>query len=94
MPQANSQGAARLKLKNKVALVVGCSPSINAGIALSLAEAGARLVCADIVPAFGQACAEGAQHEVTGGMTMVIVHRLEGVEIHDSDETPTGVANA
>ena len=38
--------------------MVGCSPSINAGIALELAREGARLACVDIDPEFAKACAD------------------------------------
>jgi NAD(P)-dependent dehydrogenase (short-subunit alcohol dehydrogenase family) len=47
-----------MKLRNKVALVVGCSPNINAGIALALADEGAKLVCADIQREYAEACAK------------------------------------
>jgi NAD(P)-dependent dehydrogenase (short-subunit alcohol dehydrogenase family) len=50
---------ADMKLQNKVAMVVGCSPSINAGIALELAADGAKLVCVDIESEFARACADG-----------------------------------
>src|SRR5690242_21349336 len=45
------------KLDGKVALLAGCSPNINGGIALGLAAEGARLVCADVQPAYAEACA-------------------------------------
>lgn len=47
-----------MKLEGKVALLVGCSPNINAGIALTLAQEGARMVCVDIDRSFAQACAD------------------------------------
>lgn len=46
-----------MKLEGKSALVIGCSPNINAGIALELAKDGADVVCADIVPEYAEACA-------------------------------------
>ena len=45
------------KLDRKVALLAGCSPNINGGIALGLAAEGARLVCADVQAAYAEACA-------------------------------------
>jgi 3-oxoacyl-[acyl-carrier protein] reductase len=51
-----------VKLRDKVAMIVGCSPSINAGIAIALAAEGAKLVCVDIEPEFTQAWAEAVRH--------------------------------
>lgn len=45
------------RLAGKVALITGCSPFINGGIACGLAEAGARVVCVDLREDFVQACA-------------------------------------
>lgn len=47
-----------MKLKGKSALMVGCSPLINGGIALGLAGEGARLVCVDIDLSLAEACAK------------------------------------
>ncbi|HLY66818.1 MAG TPA: SDR family oxidoreductase [Chloroflexota bacterium] len=47
-----------MRLAGKVALMAGCSPNINAGIALGLAEEGAKIVCADLKPDFARRCAE------------------------------------
>jgi NAD(P)-dependent dehydrogenase (short-subunit alcohol dehydrogenase family) len=47
-----------MKLLGRVALVTGCSPNIGAGIAIELANAGAKVVCVDLVPALAQACAD------------------------------------
>ena len=46
-----------MKLHNKVALVTGTSPNIGGGIAESLAEAGAALVCVDALAANAEDCA-------------------------------------
>lgn len=51
-------GSDALKLKDKVVVLAGCSPNINAGIALELAKEGARLVCVDVVASFAEACAK------------------------------------
>lgn len=59
-----------MKLRDKVAVVVGCSPSINAGIAMELASAGARLVCVDIEPAFSQACVEAVKRDGGDGIAV------------------------
>ncbi|MBV8629961.1 MAG: SDR family oxidoreductase [Silvibacterium sp.] len=60
-----------MKLKEKVALVVGCSPSINAGIALELAAEGAKMVCVDIDPTFAKACADAVNKR--GGQAIGVV---------------------
>lgn len=59
-----------MKLRDKVAAIVGCSPSINAGIAMELASEGAKLVCVDIEPEFGKACAEAAKRD--GGEAIAV----------------------
>src|SRR5579862_9799959 len=46
------------KLDNRVALLTGCSPNINGGIAYGLADEGAKLVCVDIQPDYANRCAE------------------------------------
>lgn len=51
------------RLENKVALLVGSGPSINAGIGYELAREGASVVCVDINPEFAAACAEGLRRE-------------------------------
>lgn len=38
-------------------MVIGCSPNINAAIAVGLAGEGARVACVDLTLAFAQACA-------------------------------------
>jgi NAD(P)-dependent dehydrogenase (short-subunit alcohol dehydrogenase family) len=50
-----------LRLAQRTALVVGCSPSINSGIALELAKEGARLVCVDIDTELADACAKAVR---------------------------------
>lgn len=59
-----------MKLAGKVALIAGCSPNINAGIALALAEAGARLVCVDLEPAFAWGCASAVIRQ--GGAAIAV----------------------
>ena len=39
-----------MKLQHKVALITGTSPNICGGIAVGMADAGAKLVCVDIQP--------------------------------------------
>src|SRR5262249_52869788 len=48
---------ARVRLGGKVAIVTGTSPNIGAGIAGGLADEGAKVVCADIVPDNAEQCA-------------------------------------
>jgi NAD(P)-dependent dehydrogenase (short-subunit alcohol dehydrogenase family) len=54
--QASDRGGALLA--GRVALVTGTGPNIGAGIALSLAEAGAAVACLDRVSRHAEACAE------------------------------------
>jgi NAD(P)-dependent dehydrogenase (short-subunit alcohol dehydrogenase family) len=46
------------RLEGRVALLFGASPSINAGIALALADEGALIACVDRNEAHAQACAK------------------------------------
>lgn len=46
-----------MRLSDRVALVTGCSPNINGGIAYGLADEGAKLVCVDIRVDYVEACA-------------------------------------
>ena len=46
-----------MRLKGKTAMMVGCSPNINGGIAVGLAAEGARLVCVDVSLPLAEACA-------------------------------------
>jgi NAD(P)-dependent dehydrogenase (short-subunit alcohol dehydrogenase family) len=59
------------KLEGRVAVVTGCSPNINGGIAYGLADEGARLVCVDREPAYAEACARAIQQR--GGQALGIV---------------------
>jgi NAD(P)-dependent dehydrogenase (short-subunit alcohol dehydrogenase family) len=59
-----------MKLREKIAVIVGCSPSINAGIAMELASEGAKLVCVDIEPEFSQACVEAVKRD--GGKAIAV----------------------
>src|SRR2546430_15472993 len=47
-----------MQLQNKVALVTGTSPNICGGIAVGMADAGAKLVCVDIQPENAHRCAD------------------------------------
>jgi len=60
-----------MTLAGKVALIAGCSPNINAGIALELAAAGAKLVCVDVQPAYAQACAKAIESAGGGAIALV-----------------------
>lgn len=46
-----------MKLEGKTVVMVGCSPNINAGIAMGMADEGARLVCVDVALPLAEACA-------------------------------------
>ena len=45
------------RLSGKVALITGCGPNINGGIAYGFADEGAKLVCVDLRPDYAEACA-------------------------------------
>jgi NAD(P)-dependent dehydrogenase (short-subunit alcohol dehydrogenase family) len=47
-----------MRLNGKVALVTGCGPNINGGIAYGLADEGAQLVCVDRRLDYAAACAK------------------------------------
>jgi len=60
-----------VKLSGKVAIVTGTSPNIGAGIAGGLADEGATVVCADIVPDNAEQCA--AWIAKRGGQALAVV---------------------
>jgi NAD(P)-dependent dehydrogenase (short-subunit alcohol dehydrogenase family) len=60
-----------MKLQNKVALITGTSPNICGGIAVGMAEAGARLVCVDIRPEHVHGCANAIKQH--GGEALGVV---------------------
>jgi len=45
------------RLDGKVALITGCGPNINGGIAYGLADEGAKVVCVDLRPDYADGCA-------------------------------------
>src|SRR5713101_7793599 len=47
-----------MKLQSKIALITGTSPNICGGIAVGMADAGAKLVCVDIQPENAHRCAD------------------------------------
>ena len=51
-----------MRLRGRVALVTGCGPNINAGIAYGLAEEGAKLVCVDRLADYAEACARALRN--------------------------------
>jgi NAD(P)-dependent dehydrogenase (short-subunit alcohol dehydrogenase family) len=53
-----ASGGEAVKLRDKVALLTGTSPNICGGIALGMAEAGARVVCVDVQPDNAHRCAD------------------------------------
>jgi NAD(P)-dependent dehydrogenase (short-subunit alcohol dehydrogenase family) len=50
-----------MKLANRIAVVTGCGPNINGGIAYGLAEEGAKVVCVDQNSDYANACAAAIQ---------------------------------
>jgi NAD(P)-dependent dehydrogenase (short-subunit alcohol dehydrogenase family) len=47
-----------MRLKGKVALVTGCGPNINGGIAYGISDQGAKLVCIDRRSDYAEGCAK------------------------------------
>src|SRR5262249_26190138 len=45
------------RLNGKVALITGCGPNINGGIAYGLADEGGKVVCVDVRADYAEACA-------------------------------------
>jgi NAD(P)-dependent dehydrogenase (short-subunit alcohol dehydrogenase family) len=60
-----------MRLNGKVALVTGCGPNINGGIAYGVADEGARLVCIDRRADYATACAKAIRHR--GGEAISVV---------------------
>ena len=76
-----------MRLKSKVALVTGCGPNINAGIALGLADEGARLVCVDRRPDYAAACAQAIRER--GGEAICVV-----CDVTREDDVAAAIAQA
>src|SRR5215469_11543435 len=58
-------------LRGRVALVTGCGPNINGGIAYGLADEGVKLICVDIRPDYAEGCASGIRQR--GGEAVAAV---------------------
>lgn len=83
-----------MRLDGKVALMAGCSPNINAGIAVELAAAGAKLVCVDVEPAYAEACAHAIER--AGGAAIAVTADVTNEEqvvaaLAQAEETFGGV---
>ncbi len=76
-----------MKLLGRVALITGCSPNINGGIAYGLADEGARLVCVDVNPAYAEACAAGIRRR--GGDALAVA-----CDVTDEAQVRTAIARA
>jgi NAD(P)-dependent dehydrogenase (short-subunit alcohol dehydrogenase family) len=58
-----------MRLAGRVALVTGCGPNVNGGIAYGLADEGAKLICTDLRADYAHACARAIRErggEATG----------------------------
>jgi NAD(P)-dependent dehydrogenase (short-subunit alcohol dehydrogenase family) len=60
-----------VKLQGEVALITGTSPNIGGGIAVGMAEEGAKVVCVDIQPANATRCAEHIRQRGGEGIGVV-----------------------
>lgn len=75
------------ELAGKVALVTGVSPNVTAGVAYGLADAGAKVFCADVRDEYARACAEAIRKR--GGDADAIV-----CDVTDEDAVMRAVAAA
>lgn len=60
-----------LRLAGKVALITGCGPNINGGIAYGFADEGAKVVCVDLRSDYVEACARAIRER--GGEAIAAV---------------------
>lgn len=58
------------RLDGKVALITGCGPNINGGIAYGFADEGAKVVCVDLRSDYAEACARGIRER--GGEAVAV----------------------
>lgn len=76
-----------MQLHNKVALITGTSPNICGGIAIGMAEAGAKVVCIDVQPDNAHQCA--AHITQRGGEALGIV-----CDVTNEEQVQAAVAQA
>ena len=76
-----------VKLRDRVALLTGTSPNICGGIALGMAEAGARIVCADVQPDNAHRCADAIKKR--GGEAIGVV-----CDVTDEAQVQVAIARA
>jgi NAD(P)-dependent dehydrogenase (short-subunit alcohol dehydrogenase family) len=57
-----------MRLAGRVALVTGCGPNINGGIAYGLADEGAKLICTDLRADYAEACARAIRERGGGAI--------------------------
>ena len=76
-----------MKLDGKVALVTGTSPNICGGVAESLADEGAKVVCVDLNPSYADGCARAIIDR--GGDALGVV-----CDVTDEDQVKAAIARA
>jgi len=76
-----------MRLRGRVALVTGCGPNINAGIACGLAEEGAKLACVDRQADYAQACARAIRQNGAEAVGLTC-------DVTREDEVSSAVARA
>jgi NAD(P)-dependent dehydrogenase (short-subunit alcohol dehydrogenase family) len=76
-----------VKLRDRVALLTGTSPNICGGIALGMAEAGARIVCADVQADHAHRCADDIKKR--GGEAIGVV-----CDVTDEAQVQAAIARA
>jgi NAD(P)-dependent dehydrogenase (short-subunit alcohol dehydrogenase family) len=82
----NQEGGS-MRLAGRVALVTGCGPNINAGIAYGLADEGAKLACVDWIADYAEGCARAIRGR--GGQTVGLV-----CDVTREDDVQSAVAQA
>ena len=80
-------GVGEVKLRDKVALLTGTSPNICGGIALGMADAGARIVCVDVQEDNAHRCADDVNKR--GGEAFGLV-----CDVTDEAQVQAAVARA
>jgi NAD(P)-dependent dehydrogenase (short-subunit alcohol dehydrogenase family) len=76
-----------MRLVGRVALVTGCGPNINGGIAYGLADEGAKLICTDVRTDYAEACARAIRGR--GGEAIGVV-----CDVTREDDVRSAVAQA
>jgi len=75
------------RLHGKVALITGCGPNINGGIAYGFADEGAKVVCVDVRSDYAEGCAQAIRER--GGEAVAVT-----CDISQEDEVSAALDKA